>query len=102
MDVWYGYDAKKGLHLNMIHNVDRPFSEMMLGLESYIPMYMTGQISPYYIKGIQNSVFCIFLKYQEQLHYLVRLFLVIIVTESITLQNLRTRLPIIIRERTNC
>lgn len=62
MDVWYGYDAKKGLHLNMIHNVDRPFSEMMLGLESYIPMYMTGQISPYYIKGIQNSVFLHFLK----------------------------------------
>lgn len=53
---------KKGLHLNMIHNVDRPFSEMMLGLESYIPMYMTGQISPYYIKGIQNSVFLHFLK----------------------------------------
>lgn len=53
---------KKGLHLNMIHNVDRPFSEMMLGLESYIPMYMTGQISPYYIKGIQNSVFMHFLK----------------------------------------
>ena len=34
---------KKGLHLNMIHDVDRPFSEMMLGLESYIPMYMTGR-----------------------------------------------------------
>ena len=48
---------KKGLHLNMIHNVDRPFSEMMLGLESYIPMYMTGQISPYYLKGMQNNVF---------------------------------------------
>ncbi len=48
---------KKGLHLNMIHNVDRPFSELMLGLESYIPMYMTGQISPYYLKGMQNSVF---------------------------------------------
>ena len=53
---------KKGLHLNMIHNVDRPFSEMMLGLESYIPMYMTGQISPYYIKGVQNNVFMHLLK----------------------------------------
>ena len=48
---------KKGLHLNMIHNVDRPFAEMMLGLESYIPMYMTGQISPYYLKGTHNHVF---------------------------------------------
>ncbi|MGN0156081.1 MAG: hypothetical protein ACI39N_02450, partial [Lachnospiraceae bacterium] len=53
---------KKGLHLNMIHNVDRPFNEMMLGLESYIPMYMTGQISPYYLKGIQNNNFLHFLK----------------------------------------
>lgn len=48
---------KKGLRLNMIHNVDRPFHEMMLGLESYIPMYMTGQISPYYLAGMQNSAF---------------------------------------------
>ena len=48
---------KKGLRLNMIHNVDRPFHELMLGLESYIPMYMTGQISPYYLSGTQNSAF---------------------------------------------
>ena len=36
---------KKGHHLNIIHNLDRPFKEMMLGLESWIPIYMTGQIS---------------------------------------------------------
>ena len=48
---------KKGLHLHIIHNVDRPIGEMMLGLESYIPMYMTGQISPYYLKVNNNSSF---------------------------------------------
>lgn len=53
---------KKGLHLNMIHNMDRSFEEMMLGLESYIPMYMTGQISPFYLKNTQNNVFLHFLK----------------------------------------
>lgn len=53
---------KKKLHLNMIHNIDRPFEEMMLGLESWIPMYMTGQISPYYLDGAQNDVFLHFLK----------------------------------------
>ena len=53
---------KKGLHLNQIHNLDRSFDEMMLGLESWIPMYMTGQISPYYFKNIQNNVFLHFLK----------------------------------------
>ncbi len=53
---------KKGLHLNQIHNLDRSFDEMMLGLESWIPMYMTGQISPYYLKNVQNNVFLHFLK----------------------------------------
>ena len=53
---------KKGLHLNQIHNIDRSFEDMMLGLESWIPMYMTGQISPYYLNGIQNNVFSHFLK----------------------------------------
>ena len=51
---------KKGLHLNIIHNLNRPFNEMMLGLESWIPIYMTGQISPYYLndnnKGIYNHL----------------------------------------------
>lgn len=53
---------KKGLHLNQIHNIDRSFDEMMLGLEGWIPMYMTGQISPYYLKNVQNNVFLHFLK----------------------------------------
>ena len=48
---------KKGLHLNIIHNLDRPFNEMMLGLESWIPIYMTGQISPYYLKETKNSIY---------------------------------------------
>ncbi len=34
----------------------------MLGLESWIPMYMTGQISPYYFKQPQNSPFSHLLK----------------------------------------
>ena len=48
---------KKGHHLNIIHNLDRPFNEMMLGLESWIPIYMTGQISPYYLKESKNNVY---------------------------------------------
>lgn len=40
---------KKGLHLNIIHSLNRPFEELMLGLEAWIPIYMTGQVSPYYI-----------------------------------------------------
>ena len=53
---------KKGLQLNIVHDLNRPFEELMLGLESHIPLYMTGQIAPYFFKGVQNEVFCHFLK----------------------------------------
>lgn len=53
---------KKGLHLHQIHQIDRPFAEMMLGLESWIPMYMTGQISPYYLKENTGQTFMHLLK----------------------------------------
>ena len=52
---------KKGLHIHFIHNINRPFEEMMMGLEGWIPMYMTGQISPYYLKGVHNKLFGHFL-----------------------------------------
>ena len=48
---------KKGHHLNIIHNLDRPFNKMMLGLESWIPIYMTGQISPYYLSNLKNNIY---------------------------------------------
>lgn len=48
---------KKGLHINIIHNIDRPFQEMMLGLESWIPIYMTGQVSPYHLKNATTNVY---------------------------------------------
>lgn len=48
---------KKGLHINIIHNLDRPFEEIMLGLEAWIPIYMTGQVSPYHLEGYKNNVF---------------------------------------------
>ena len=48
---------KKGLHLQMLHHVDRPMEEMILGLEAWIPIYMTGQISPYYLKNPNTVVY---------------------------------------------
>lgn len=48
---------KKGLHMNMMHNVDRPMNEMILGLEAWIPIYMTGQITPYYLKNLDTSIY---------------------------------------------
>lgn len=48
---------KKGLHLNIVHNVDRPINEMLLGLENWIPIYMTGSISPYYFPTPPSDIF---------------------------------------------
>ena len=48
---------RKGLHLNVVHDVDRPLAEMFVGLEGWVPMYMTGQISPYYLPEAQGGVF---------------------------------------------
>ena len=53
---------KKGLRLQVIHDVSRPFGEMMMGLEAWIPLYMTGQISPHYFKGRRSDIFLHHLK----------------------------------------
>ena len=60
--TYYGIEQMKkgGLHLNIIHNLDRPFNEMMLGLESWLPIYMTGQVSPYFFKRLQDNIYCHF------------------------------------------
>ncbi len=48
---------KKGLKLNIIHNLDRPFNELMIGLEGWIPLYMTGLINSYYLKDNSNKLY---------------------------------------------
>ena len=48
---------KKELHLNIIHNINRPFNEMILGLESWIPIYMTGLITPYYFNNQIDNIY---------------------------------------------
>ena len=48
---------KKGLHLHIIHNINYTFSQMMSELEDNIPLYMTGQISSYYIQTSKSEVF---------------------------------------------
>lgn len=48
---------KKGHQINIIHSLDRPFAELMLGLEAWIPIYMTGQVHPYYLPKESNETF---------------------------------------------
>lgn len=48
---------KRGLHLNIVHNLNRPINELLLGLENWIPIYMSGSISPYYFKNPPSNFF---------------------------------------------
>lgn len=57
--MYLAFILKKGIRLNIIHDLDRPFKELMLGLEGWIPLYMTGQINPYYFKDNSNYLYSI-------------------------------------------
>lgn len=48
--------VKKGLQLRMIHDVGHPFSELMQSLSGYIPFYMSGQLTPYWLEN--GGAFC--------------------------------------------
>ncbi len=49
--------VRNGAEVYVIHNVHRPFREMMESLESWIPLYMTGKVFPYYLKMPQGDPF---------------------------------------------
>lgn len=55
--MYVAFILKKGLKLNIVHDLDRSFKELMLGLEGWIPLYMTGQINPYYFKNNSNILY---------------------------------------------
>ncbi|MBR4318926.1 MAG: helix-turn-helix domain-containing protein [Oscillospiraceae bacterium] len=48
---------KRGLHLDMIHEINRPMDEMLLGLQAWIPMYMTGLLSSYYFQNNSTTIY---------------------------------------------
>lgn len=57
--MYLAFILKKGIKLDIVHDLDRPFKELMLGLEGWIPLYMTGQINPYYFKSNSNFLYSI-------------------------------------------
>ena len=48
----------KGADIHMIHDVDRPSDEMLLGLTSWIPLYMTGKVTSFYLPDASNRIYC--------------------------------------------
>ncbi len=57
--MYLAFILKKGIRLNIVHDLDRSFEELMLGLEGWIPLYMTGHINPYYFKNNSNFLYSI-------------------------------------------
>lgn len=40
--------TKKGWKVNMVHTLSRDISEMLLAIDFWLPLYMTGAVTPYY------------------------------------------------------
>ena len=49
---------RKGADIRIIHDVDRPPAEMILGLMSWIPLYMTGRVASFYLSDASNRIYC--------------------------------------------
>lgn len=48
---------RTGHSIDNIHNVGRGLPEMMLGLEAWLPLYMTGMVRPYYLPSQPTGPF---------------------------------------------
>ena len=48
----------QGADIQIIHDVDRPSGEMLLGLMNWIPLYMTGKVTSFYLTDSSNRVYC--------------------------------------------
>ena len=48
----------KGAEIHMIHDVERPPDEMLLGLMSWIPLYMTGKVTSLSLPDASNRIYC--------------------------------------------
>lgn len=49
---------KKGLKLVVIHNLNRAFHELLLGMERWMLVYMAGQVESYCLYESRQSNFC--------------------------------------------
>ena len=47
----------QGKRVQILHNMDRPFEEMMIGIESWLPLYMTGNVQSFYSDRPSNHLF---------------------------------------------
>ncbi|MCR5323672.1 MAG: helix-turn-helix domain-containing protein [Lachnospiraceae bacterium] len=49
--------VKNGIHIRIIHNIDRNLDEMIEAIGMWLPLYMSGMIEPYFCKKPKDSRF---------------------------------------------
>ena len=54
--------VRKGVRLKSIHDIHRPIQELYIGLEGWIPVYMTGLMESYYLPMPTNMAFLHFVR----------------------------------------
>ena len=48
---------KTDCHVNIFYNIERPFESTLNSLRLWTPFFITGQISAYYLRGVNNRLF---------------------------------------------
>lgn len=48
---------KRGHRIRIIHTINRSTDELLVAIERWLPLYMTGQIEPYYYPNYQDGLF---------------------------------------------
>ena len=46
----------RGGEISIIHTIDRPLGEMLEALKRWMPLYLTGQIHPYYCPRLRDGI----------------------------------------------
>lgn len=48
---------RRGCHIDLVLNADNPMDEILPGLKLLMPMFMSGRISAYYLKGRRDGIY---------------------------------------------
>lgn len=49
---------RSGCHIDIIHALERPLKDSVQSLKLWTPLYMTGRVTPSYLRGVNNRLFC--------------------------------------------
>ena len=48
----------RGCHITILHDAGRPLKESLGALNLWMPLYMTGHVTPLYLEDMSNRMFC--------------------------------------------